>query len=367
MTATRFQTFLSVPPRLEFVLDDELRDLGFKGSRNRIRGGAELYASEEEVWKLCHDARIPDHVRVRIGDFHAVTFREFEAGFFKLPFSVYYDRGSVPPIAVTTERSKLYHSDAIAQRARRFLGEFLDANRGVNESLPTLHIRFVKNVCVVSVDASGELLHKRGVRTHVGQAPLRETLAASCLRMAGMHDAKALYDPFCGSGVFLVERAMAEQGLKLPREFAFQQWKGHAADKYAEFLASRREIPVDTPTLVGSDRDSKALKAARANLKNIKRLESTQLIEGNFRVHLAEVPEGVSVITNPPWGRRMSKQRKAAIAAEIGGMLRERPDFTEVAVLTAHTQFEGPTGFGWTELANFQDGGTDVRLLKLKR
>jgi putative N6-adenine-specific DNA methylase len=367
MSATRYQTFLSVPPRLEWVLDEELRSLGFKGSRSRLKGGAELYVSEEELWSLCHDSRIPEHIRVRIGDFHAATFREFEHGFFKLPFAAYYDRGAVPPVEVTTERSKLYHSDAVKQRAERFLGEFLDANRGHDESLPTLYVRLVNNVCVVSVDVSGERLHKRGIRTYVGDAPLRETLAAACLRAAEMQDAPVLYDPFCGSGAFLIERAIAEQGLRLPRSFAFERWKNHDADAYTEFLKDRDLVPKGKPTLVGSEKSKRAMQATRANLDNIRRLDGAILAEGDFREQVSKVPEGASVITNPPWGVRMSNQKKADIAAEFGGMLRERPDFTEVAVLTADTGFERETGFKWREVMAFKDGGIDVRLLKLKR
>lgn len=365
MPTTRYKTFIATVPRLERYLDEELTELGLAEKRSRKRGGTELYVSREKLYALAHDMRIGEHIRVRVADFPCRDFGELNDGLKRAAFSAYYDRGACPPVDVSTSRSRLIHSDAVAERVSKYLRERLQAHGPVDESLPTVYVRVVKDVAIISIDASGELLHKRGIRTRVGKAPLRETLAAACLRAAGGTDAEALWDPFCGSGVFLIERLLSRPRLRLPREFAFEKWRGHDPELYRQIVDGRDLKPVtDGMALYGSEKNGRAANNARANLKDAGGEQVSAVFNGDFTGHIDKIPEGASIITNPPWGHRMGKGEVNELGAAFGAMLRKRPDIRDVHVLTANKNFEGPTRMKWRQALNFEDGGTHVRLLK---
>lgn len=360
--STTLRVFVSCLPRLEVLLHQEVEAILGARKLDRKRGGIEMRVSFEELWRLSHDLRVAESIRVRIGSFSAPNFDAFSQGLARLPWSVYFGRDAVPPIEVASAKSALYHDQAVAERAHAFFV----ARGGVTEdsNLPTVHIRIVNDAAVVSIEASGEGLHRRGLRPAVLRAPLRETYAAACLRIAGLDTSPSLADPVCGTGVFLSERAAMQGGFLLPRRFAFEGWVSHVAEDYAQWCAGRGAPSWPNGLrLRGGDKSSAAIEAARRNMALWDAGDALSLEQGDARDFLASLPDDADVIANPPWGQRL--QGASAVGGVFGRWLRDRsPNATgKVVVLVAGHEFLRATGVRWRELLAFRDGGTNVRLL----
>jgi len=198
--------------------------------------------------------------------------------------------------------SRLHHTGAIEER----LGRWLPAGE------TALLARFERDVCTLSVDTSGERLHKRGWRVETGPAPLRETLAAGLLRLAGWAPGEALYDPMCGSGTFLIEAAGAAQGL-LPgrlRGFECEAWLGRDARRDA--LLRRPPGPLERATiLAGSDRAKPAVEAAKRNAERAG-VHTALRLSVLEAAHAQAPAERGLLVCNLPYDRRASGAAHAA-------------------------------------------------------
>jgi putative N6-adenine-specific DNA methylase len=186
-----------------------------------------------------------------------------------------------------------------------------------------VHARVEDDVVTLSVDSSGELLHRRGYRTDVGEAPLRETLAAGVLALAGWRPDEPLVDPTCGSGTFVIEAALAATG-RLPgarRAFACERWPVVDPAAVARLRAAERPRPAPAH-LGGSDVDSRAIAAATANAARAG-------VAGEVRLAVTPVagavlppgPRGL-VVANPPYGRRLAPRALADIYRAVGALAR---------------------------------------------
>jgi 23S rRNA G2445 N2-methylase RlmL len=169
-----------------------------------------------------------------------------------------------------------------------------------------LYVRFNDNHCTLSLDTSGERLHKRGIRTHIGEAPLRETIAAALIQMMGRHADKKtpieFIDPMMGSGTFLLEAAYRDLVLE-KRDFAFENFSKQPED--APVIKTER-APIDS--LLGFEKDPKTLSAAKKNLADTGSSLNPSLHLKDF--FLAEPIANNKdkqrwVVANPPYGERI--------------------------------------------------------------
>lgn len=363
--STTHQIFVSCLPRFELLLDQELTALLPGRKQERKQGGAELRVTRDELWGLAHDLRVAESIRVRIGAFHAPDFRALRLGLAKLPWAAWIGRSELPVVEVSTSRSGLWHDDAVRERIEAFFVERAEKSDAPKTGLaPTVFVRLVNDAAVVSVDASGALLHRRGVRTATLRAPLRETIAAACLRASGLNTSMNLMDPVCGSGVFLIERAMASPGFALPRWFAFETWPTHDADAYANWYYARQALTLpEGLVLRGADGSAAAVQTARDNLQRIVGGESIEVGHADIRASLSTIDPSTDVIMNPPWGERVDGS--SAVGAAVGHWLRRRPAGAQgrVAVLVNGHEFLKATGERWKEVLSFRDGGLPVRLM----
>ena len=164
-------------------------------------------------------------------------------------------------VSVTTDAgSKLYHSGAVEERVR----EVLDRPDGDQR----VFVRILDDVVTVSLDTSGDSLHRRGYRGAAGKAPLRETLAAGLVLASGWDARSPLIDPFCGSGTIAIEAAMIARRMSpgRHRSFAFQQWPEFDAAGFERVLrGADGDVVAKCPPIMGSDRDEGAVAAAVEN------------------------------------------------------------------------------------------------------
>jgi putative N6-adenine-specific DNA methylase len=169
-------------------------------------------------------------------------------------------------------------------------------------------VRIVNDHCTVSIDSSGELLHRRGYRLETAKAPLRETLAAGLVLLTGWQPEYPLLDPFCGSGTIPIEAAMIARNIApgRNRRFGFMSWPVFDKKKYGVILDHARANEVDTPVSIqGSDRDAGAIRIAQANVERAGVANSILFECKAFSAVEIQAERGW-LVSNPPYGLRVS-------------------------------------------------------------
>lgn len=338
--------FVVTAPGLEAFTAREMRALGLAGKRvgQPTVGGLEFAGSLCDLYRLNLHLRTASRVIVRLGEFYAAAFSELRTKASHLPWERYLRPGQPVAVRVTCHQSKLYHSDAVAERVLGAIGDRLGIpaepaawDEDSSEAPPQgVVVRLSNNMCTVSMDSSGALLHRRGYRLATAKAPLRETLAAAMLLASGWNMEAPLLDPFCGSGTIPIEAALLVRRIApgKKRHFAFMDWTSFEADLWAEehaaALAAEREA---MPLLLASDRDAGAIRAAEANAG---RAGIAGAITYTCQaVSAITPPPGPGwVVTNPPYGARVSADKDLRnLYAQLGHVLRLRCPGWQVALL----------------------------------
>src|SRR4051812_29668092 len=368
--------FAICAPGLEPLVRDELAELSIAGEV--VPGGVGWRGSNSTIALTNLWSRIATRIVIRIGSFRARTFFELERHAKKIEWERYVVPGGAIRFRVTCRKSKLYHSDAVAQRfheavARRIHGDIVVAEAADDENESDVRaqlfiVRFDRDVCTVSVDTSGALLHRRGYRQAIAKAPLRETLAAAMLRGAGWNARAPLVDPMCGSGTIAIEAAMIARKIPpgLDRKFAFLDWPGADVARWNTLVAhTRTQILGKSPALIGaSDRDAGAIEAAKSNAKRAGVTDDIQ-----FAVHsisdAAPVGAGAGLlITNPPYGERIGESKSIRnLYAQLGNVARERFDGWTLGMLSPGKALEGEMKIPVEEKFKTSNGGIPVRLV----
>ena len=372
--------FAIAAPGLEPLVARELTALGAAAPRV-IPGGVEFRADDALLADAHLQLRVASRVVVRIATFQVTAFHELE----RAARQVEWTRILVPSAAfrlrVTCRKSRLYHSDAVAERVAAAIvrgvkgATFAAAPREEDEESdaaadsPTqlFVIRLDRDRCTISADASGELLHRRGYRQAVGRAPLRETLAAAMLAGADWDPRQPLLDPMCGSGTIAIEGAMLARRIPpgLQRRFSAEQWPTTPPRVWEAARAKAREgiLPNAPAAILASDRDAGAIEAARANAA---RAGVSADIE--FRcaaLSAVEPPDGPGLLlVNPPYGVRVGDSAPLRdLFARLGQVARERCDGWRLGLLSADRALEDQVGLGFEERLKTSNGGIPVRLV----
>lgn len=321
MVASRdraLELFVPTTPGLEPALVDELDALGV-GPIDVEPGGVSLSGGLDLVGKLNLHLATASSVLATLGSFRATALGEFERKAALLDWTPFLREGQSVEFRVTTRKSRLYHTGAIAERlgnAARGVVPGVHIGDGSNEhpdAPQRFVVRGVRDRWIIRADSSGEHLHRRGYRLETGRAPLRESIAAGVLRLSGWDPETPLVDPLCGSGTFVIEAALraCRRAPGDHRPFAFQRWDGFDADGWATQRASALSVirPAPAP-LVGSDRDAGAVAAARANAERAGIAGSVQF--AHQAVSSLSAPDSANpgaIVCNPPWGRRVGGSR----------------------------------------------------------
>ena len=383
-TATVFKFFAVVAPGLEAWLAKELATLDITG--RVVAGGVEARGDVRALWKVHLWSRLAESVRIRLRPFVARSFNGLEQGLRRLPWHAYFRSAENVKVSVSCHQSRLYHSDAVAERALAIINEKLRHHRNesrlVDSITPRLYLRLERNEVQTSVDASGDRLHRRGYRTHVGPAPLRETLAAAMVWIAtealrkgssqGDAALTCLWDPFCGSGTIPIEAALFRARLPAgkDRRFGFESWPIHDARAYREWrtreLTSLDNVARRAAPAYGSDTSSKALAAAQHNATAAGVDDGCFWFRGDLQQAAARIPLGTTVVCNPPHGVRLSRHGLARLYTRFDQMLTARSDLRPVLIACGYRTYLRQTPLPWHPIAETQIGGLPVALLRLE-
>jgi putative N6-adenine-specific DNA methylase len=199
-TDADFEIFLVATPGLEGPLCAEARARGFKAKT--VPGGVTMKGGWPEVWRANLEIRGATRVMARIDSFHVQHLSQLDKRAHRVPWAKVLRKDVPFRVEAACKKSRIYHSGAAAQRIERAIIEELGAPASEQAEV-CIKARIENDLCVVSVDTSGELLHKRGHKQAVAKAPMRETMASLFLRQCGFDGIEPVLDPMCGSGTLV--------------------------------------------------------------------------------------------------------------------------------------------------------------------
>ena len=377
-------------PGLEQITAAELRAIGI-ASTVVEPGGVAFTGVLDDLHRANLWLRTASRIVVRVASFHASEFHELERRAKRVAWERYLGVPGRVRFRVTCRKSRLYHSDAVAERLARSIeqshgltGGFAiagadegggDEDAARDDAGGQLFIvRLVNDEVTISADSSGELLHRRGYRQAVVKAPLRETIAAAMLMGSSWAPGMPLADPMCGSGTIAIEGALMSRGMApgidhvtgRSRQFAFMNWVGFDDRAWEDRIAKARAEarPRASVPIVASDRDAGAIAAARSNAERAGVAADVELRQG--AVSALELPAGPgAIVSNPPYGVRVGESAPLRnLYAQLGKVVRDRAHGWTLALLTADRALERQVGVGFEEVFRVSNGGIPVRLVR---
>jgi len=319
VTGREHEFFAVTAPGLETVCRRELKALDIPVSDEApVTGGVTFRGRVHDCYRANLHLRTATRILMRLGAFHAAAFSELEKRCADIPWELYLPAGRLPDIHVTTAKSRLYHKGAIAQRIHGCIKKRFASHAAAGTSGPgtesramEVFVRSVRDRFVISIDSSGELLHKRGLKTHTGRAPLRETLAAAALIQNGYAAGDLLVDPMCGSGTFTLEAAMISAGIPAGwfREFAFFDWPCFRPPRWGDIRRSAEAaiLHPEKKRIFASDADGASFPALRQEIARIHATGAVTIGQRDFFDTVGRdfpAPTG-TIVLNPPYNRRM--------------------------------------------------------------
>ena len=351
------------------------RELQALGEQPRIDDGGVTWTGDaRSVLRANLWLRTASRVLVRVATFRAKAFHELERAAKKIPWAEFVHAGAPVEFKVTARKSKLYHSDAIAQRLHSAAGSRLSTigsrptarSREPRAESPSqlFVVRAVRDEFTVSVDTSGELLHQRGYRLEAGKAPLRETLAAALLLAAGWDGETGLLDPFCGSGTIPIEGALIARRIApgLQRDFAIERWPSFYPRISGELREEARQKQRRKPdrAIIGTDRDAGAIAAAVANAERAG--VAADIVFRTAPISAMEpVESGTLIATNPPYGVRVGDDGDVRnLFAQLGNVVREKARGCRLAMYLPQAHLGRQTRLELEELYKTSNGGLPV-------
>ena len=357
-------------------------DLAYPPILLRNRAALNSRGPYSDVYRCNLHLRTASRVLIRLGSFYAVGFPELRRKAGNLPWEDYLNIEQPIALRVACHTSRLYHQQAVAERMVGAISDRLkrpvqvakyneetESDVSTNRRNPPqlIFVRLLQDRCTISIDSSGDLLHRRGYRLAVAKAPLRETLAAGMIVGSGWDGVSPLLDPFCGSGTIAIEAAQMAHRIPpgVKRHFAFMDWPNFDRISWKALLSDAlSSSPATFPRIIASDRDEGAIRAALANAE---RAGVGNCIEFTSRaISAIEPPPGPGwVVTNPPYGLRTKANLDLRnLYAQFGRVLRAKCQGWQVTLLCSSIQLLHQTGLELDKGIPLMNGGIRVRLAK---
>ncbi|TPE43229.1 THUMP domain-containing class I SAM-dependent RNA methyltransferase [Pontibacter mangrovi] len=359
---------------LEEVLAQELRDLDMEfvkaGNRAVTCSGNLRQLYEANLW--CRTAiRILKPIR----QFKARDEKNLYEQVQKTDWSELMDLDMTFAIDAVVSHSTFEHSlyvaqltkDAIVDQFRKKTGERPSVDRIRPDVRINLHMH--DNLVTLSLDSSGESLHRRGYRLQTNVAPLNEVLAAGIIALSGWDKKSPFIDPMCGSGTFLIEAALMAQniapGLFRRDPYGFEKWKDYSEPLFEMVwnTAEAKEKRTPQAQIVGYDLDADYIDAALNNIENAGLQNYIQVQQANF--FETHAPEGHGVVVmNPPYNERIQSDDINLLYKNIGDTLKNNYQGYDAFVFTGNLEAAKNVGLRTSRRVPLYNGSIDCRLLK---
>lgn len=347
MHLSRIRLVATAAFALESLVAQELRDLGYSDlevENNQVTFWAdELAIARSNLW-----LRVADRVRLVIGRFTAHSFDELFEATKALPWADWLPANARFPVQGKSVKSELFSVPDCQAVVKKAIVESLK-QRHRQEWFPEdgplfpVEVSLLKDTATLTIDTSGIALHKRGYRTLVSEAPLKETLAAALIKLSYWNPERTFVDPFCGSGTLPIEAALIGQNRApgLLRSFAAEQWPTLPSEIWQQARSEALSLQrTDQPlAIIGTDIDGQILKAARQNAATAGVEHKIHWQQQDARELRSSRKYGV-IVCNPPYGERLSdREAVEQLYQQVGRTFRDLETWSYY-ILTSHPGFE---------------------------
>ena len=358
-----FEIFLATTPGLETALYEEVRGKGFKQVKE-IPGGVTIQGGWPEVWRANLWVRGASRVLARMASFQVLHLAQLNKQAREVPWGSILSPQVPFRVEAVCSKSRIYHEGAAAERIEKAIAETLKAPSAPDAEV-TVMARIHRDMCTISIDTSGELLHKRGYKAAVNKAPMRENMAALFLQQCGYKGTEPVYDPMCGSGTFVIEAAEIAARLNpgRARHFAFEQFANFDPAAWEKMRSVQRQAAPDV-YFYGSDRDEGAVKMSHENAARAGVSAVTEFKQQTISDITPPTSTPGLVILNPPYGTRIGDKRNlVSLYQTLGDVLRTRFVNWRVGIITTDISLAHATKLPFLPTAApVQHGGLRVTL-----
>ncbi|GAB3236772.1 THUMP domain-containing protein [Hymenobacter seoulensis] len=362
---------------LEEVLAEELRQLGAKIEKVGQRA-IEFTGDTQLLYEACLWCRTAMRILKPFAGFYARDEKALYREVGRIDWSKYIRQDQTFAITAVVNKSTFEHSLFVAQLTKDAIVDQFRNRTGERPSVDVknpdirLHLHMIENEVILSLDASGESLHRRGYRQQTNVAPLNEALAAGLLLLSGWDGKKPLIDPMCGSGTLLTEAALIAQriapGLYHQGKFGFENWADFDASLWESVQMDAKQMRLEEPQayIAGSDLSREFIELARENV-------AAADLEDFIRLGVRDVKEAKApakeepgiVIMNPPYGERIGEEAEMdALYKTIGDTLKSGFQGYDAFIFTGNLEAAKRIGLKTSRRIPLYNGPIDCRLLK---
>lgn len=308
---------------LEAIVKRELKGLGIEASISDS-GRVSFRGSHESICRANLWLRTADRILIRVAEFPAGDFDALFDTTRDLPWGNLLPADAAFPVTGRSIKSTLTSVPACQRSVKKAIVEAMMRDHKTCELPETgplykVDVAIVKDVATLTIDTTGRSLHRRGYRTHISAAPLKETLASAMVMLTYWRAGRSMIDPFCGSGTIPIEAARIGRNIApgLEREFACQAWPDFSAELWsdARSTAANQSLPPLEEKILASDIDGRVLTAARDNA--VRAGVQDDIHFQAMPVHEISSKKNFGcVIANPPYGQRIGSGQSSRFDAE---------------------------------------------------
>lgn len=378
-SASRQSFFATCPKGIESLLADELRTLGADTVRE-TRAGVSFEGTLIDAYRTCLWSRLASRVLLPLARFPAPNAETLYDGARSIRWREHLRADGTLAVDSSVTQSSINHSHFAALKVKDAIVDQLRDASGQRPSIDTdrpdvrVNLYLYRDEATLSIDLSGDSLHRRGYRARGVEAPLKENLAAAILIRAGWptlaREGTPLVDLLCGSGTLPIEAALIAADIapgSFRRYYGFLGWGGHDTEAWAALLADaeqRREQGLSKlPPISGYDHDLRAVAAAKENLARV-RLADRVMFEVRSLADCAGSPAPGLVVANPPYGERLGDAKELpALYAMLGDALKRCYAGWRAAVLTGNPELGKAMGVRARRMHTLYNGAIECKLL----
>lgn len=343
-----FQLLAVCPMGLEAVVAKEVQSLGYETTIENGRiffEGDETAIAKANLW-----LRTADRVRIVLGQFHTTSFDDLFEQTLALPWESIIAEDGQFPVQGRSVKSKLYSVPDCQSIVKKAIVERLKRNYQVSGWLEEtgakypVEVAIHKDQALLTIDTSGSGLNKRGYRIAQGEAPIKETLAASLIRLANWNGNTPLIDPFCGSGTIAIEACLIAQNIApgFNRDFVSEAWDIMPENLYEDLRdEADQQAEYDKPIEVyASDIDPEMVEIAKRNAAEVGLSDIIQFSVKDVNTLSLPDHQAIALVGNPPYGERIGDREEVnEMYRYIGKLMKQHP-YLSAYILTSNKEFE---------------------------
>lgn len=372
------QYFAQVPGKMEELCAEEFRRLGAEEVSASYRG-VYFVADKRTLYRINYESRLATRVLAPLMSFKCHSPKYLKQTAQQIPWDTFINLQKGETFAIKAsvgDSAQFRHSLFAAMCLKDAIADFFNANYGRRPDVDTknpdvwFHLRIHRNKARISIDTSGDSLHKRGYRKSSVEAPMQETLAAAIIELSGWDGETTLWDPMCGSGTLLAEAHMKYCHIPaqyLRDTFGFERLPDFDRKAWQEVRDSAdseiRELPEGL--IRGSDMSNASLTSTKANMKNLPGGDAVALELSKFQ-DSGTFENGIMVV-NPPYGIRLdSKENVKKLYKEMGDFLKKSCNGSTAYIYVGDTTIKKSIGLKPSKRYPLVNGSLEGELLKIE-